>query len=58
MKFRYKNNIYKLMADGNYCIRSHANVDGTGYSWYNVTDNNMIEILNNYLKEKEKSDGC
>ena len=44
--FTYKNNHYLYNIEKDYfCIRSCANVDGSGYSYFNVTDANMIEIL-------------
>ncbi len=50
-KFEYKNNVYLKMSDNSYRIRSSANVDGCGYSWYFVKDEKMVEILDEYLEE-------
>lgn len=51
-KFKYKNNTYGLKEDGNFVIRSTANL--CGYSYFRVTDENMIEILTDYLSKKEE----
>ena len=51
--FEYKSNTYLYNIEKDYfCIRSNANVDGGGYSYYNVTDVNMIEILMFHLGKK------
>lgn len=50
-KFQYKSNNYLRKQNGEYCIRSIANQDGCGYSYYKITDEEMIEILDSYLEE-------
>jgi len=52
-KFKFKNNVYGLMDDGSYRIRSNANVDGRGYTWFYVTDEYMIDVLTTFLGDVE-----
>lgn len=49
IKFHYKNNWYKILSDQSFVIRSSEG--NCGYSWFKVTDENIIEILENYLEK-------
>ena len=49
MKFKYRENNYWLRDSGEFLIRSTAGL--CGYSWFRVTDERMIKILNSFLEE-------
>ena len=54
IKFTYKNNVYLRYDDGSFRIRSNANVDGRGYSYFFVKNKDMIKILTDFVDNMEE----